>query len=112
MHYFDKLNKIIVLQIPNTTNDGLGGIIIMWRDYLKTWSSFEQINHLSPQIRSHNFSKNFYKFILRKHHKISNKMRIIMNERVFNIEAVNECNANKAYLDIITYEKVKHDIRP
>lgn len=112
MNYFDKLNQIIVVQIPGTTLDAVGGMKVMWRDYLRTWSAYEQINHLSPQIRSHNFSKNFYKFIVRAQHKITHKMRIILDGRIFNIETVNVCKENKAYSDIITYEQVKRDVRP
>lgn len=112
MSYFDKLNKIITVQIPNIVQDGVGGMEVMWRDYLRTWSLFEQINNLSPQIKSHNFSKNFYKFSVRAQHNITHKMRIIYDGRIFNIETVNQCKEHKAYLDIITYEQVKRDVRP
>ncbi len=110
-NYFEKLTKVILVQVMDVLPDCLGGQEIIWRDYLQTWANVEQINHLSPQIRSNNFSKNFYKFTIRAQNKLNIKMRIIMQDRIFNIETVNACKDNKAYCDVIAYERIKHDIR-
>ncbi|MDF3048283.1 MAG: Phage head-tail joining protein [Candidatus Midichloriaceae bacterium] len=111
MNLFNKLNKIVTVQSPKFIPDNFGGQKVIWQDFLKTWASVEQINNLSPQIRSHNFSKNFYKFIMRAQHKITHKMRIMLDEEAFNVEAVNPNKSSNSYIDVITYKKVKHDVR-
>jgi len=111
MNIFNGLNKIITIQSPKFVPDDFGGQSIIWQDLLKTWASIEQINNLSPQIRSHNFTKNFYKFTMRSQHKVTHKMRIIIDEKIFKIEAVNPNKSSKAYIDVITYRRVKYDVR-
>ncbi len=106
---FNQLNKIIAFERPIKIPDGLGGYEINWQEVTRTWAKIIQINNLNPQVRSHNFNKNFYKFIIRFRNNLSLNMRIYYRKGYFKIETVNNIGNNDKYLEIITYERIKND---
>lgn len=109
---FKDLNKVIIIQTPDVISDFFGGYSMIWKDFFQTWAHMKQVNNLSPQVRSHNFSHNFFEFTTRKHKQLKTNMRIMFNGRIFEIETINDHPDNPhSYSQIIAYEQVKNDIR-
>jgi SPP1 family predicted phage head-tail adaptor len=109
---FQSLNKVIVFQTPDVITDNFGGHALFWKDAFQTWASIKQVNNVNPQVRSHNFSHNFYEIITRKNKIIKSNMRIKFENKILEIETINDHPSNAdGYFQIITYEQVKNDIR-
>lgn len=107
---FKKLNYLVTIDSKKTEIDDIGGQIISWEFFEKTWAGFSKINHLGPQMRSNNFSTDYYKFIVRAQCNATVGMRIAWDKRKFYIQSVAP-HKNSYYKEIITYEKVANEFR-
>lgn len=110
MANFSKLNKVVSFQIRKIIPDGFGGFADLWREYFQTWAHVSQINNINPQVRSENFSNNFYRFVIRAHKGLPHYMRIKHGGKFYYVESIKEITSSSGYMEIIAYEKVKNDV--
>jgi head-tail adaptor len=103
------LNQLIYLETIDRVKDDFGGFKEACVNEKVIWSKMEMINNLSPQLKSHNFTHNFYKFTIRNT-KIDSHNRIRLGLTPLKIESVKPSDKNGRFLEIIAYEKVKNEL--
>lgn len=103
------LNQLIYLETIDRAQDEFGGFKESLIDEKIIWAKMEMISNLSPQIKSHNFTHNFYKFTIRTI-KIDSSHRIRLGLTPLKIESVKPFNKYGRFIEIIAYEKVKNEL--
>lgn len=102
---FNKFNIFVEIESPTLIEDDIGGQIVKWNLFCKVWTYCKKINNLAPQIRSNLFKHNFYKFVIRAQYNIKKGMRIILNDKIFYIQSIND-SESKYYKELIAYERI------
>lgn len=103
-----KFNKLITVQRRSLSHDDFGGICEEWVDLFNVWSQIIQIHNTPYQIKSKNFTHNFYKFYIRDKRGLSNLIRIKYEGNIYHVEKIQQIGNGTPLIEIIAYQKVKN----
>jgi len=105
------LRHRLTLQQATQTPDGAGGFEITWSDIIDLWGEISAANLKS----FYGFEKLFagklqseisHKITIRYRNGISTSMRLLFDNRAFNIRAINNINENNEILELLVDEGV------
>lgn len=99
--------KPIVIQKPVMTQDVYNQPIPSWETYLETWAMVKPMTGREYFLAQQISSEVMFKFTIRYHDGITTKMRILYNNRTFNIKSVLNLNESDRVIDIMALEEVE-----
>lgn len=102
-----KLNEPITLQLAKNIPNEMGGYKTEWQDFSRCFAAVEslfnkrQLGH-EVALAKEVVSVNFYQFTLRYNSEYNTKMRVIWQNRTF--EIVKVIDTNKRFMQLIAQE--------
>ena len=104
-----KLSEPIMLQNFEEKSNKIGGFKKIWKDYCSYWAAVESLfnkRQLGNEIAfaKELVSSNFYQFTIWFDKKINTQMRVLWDERKFEIVKVIDCDRRKRYMNLLTQE--------
>lgn len=104
------LRKIVTIQKPNAQEDGIGGMIEKWDDFITVRA---EVQALYDKGSGEGFSamqmmdNSFYRFRIRYLEGVKTNMRIIYNEKTFYIKRIINQDERNIALVIIAQEYIQ-----
>ena len=103
---FIKLNKKLIFEKPNINSDECGGQNIVWSLYKNIWGDIQPVSVVNNNSNYISETKITHKIVIRYFNEIDNNMRIIYNNRIFNIKSILNIKEQNKYLEILCEEIV------
>lgn len=90
----NELNKKIIIQEEVKNSDGVGGFDSEWRDLKSIWAKVEFANTQLKNEYDGLSIKSDCVMTARKLNNINDKMRIIFNDKIYNIKYIDNTDKN------------------
>ncbi|MEQ9116284.1 MAG: phage head closure protein [Rickettsiales bacterium] len=106
-----KLSEPILLQNSKEEANRIGGFKKIWKNYCKCWAAVESLFNKRQLGNEVAFAKelvsmNFYQFTIWFNSKITAKMRVVWNERKFDIIKIIDSDSRKRYMHLLAQEVI------
>ena len=95
-----------MVEKPNINSDECGGQNIVWSLYKNIWGDIQPVSVVNDNSNYISETKITHKIVIRYFNEIDNNMRIIYNNRIFNIKYILNIKEQNKYLEILCEEIV------